>query len=225
MRTTTGMDQAQPSPPGEDPDRDRDIHAAIVLLAAGEGRRFGGAKQLAMLAGEPMVHRTTRLLLGTGAPVIVVTGAHADEVEAVLDDLPVYRVRNSAWQEGMGSSIAVGFRYLIAHFATATGALLSLADQPLPNADVARRMLQRHAQAPNRLLAVTQAGIAGPPVLFPRDCFAELSEWSGTAGARALLNREAGRLEAMPFDLPVDVDTKADLDQANRQLRFPTDSE
>ena len=192
--------------------------AAIVLLAAGKGRRFGGIKQLAMLAGEPIVHRAARLLLETGPPLIVVTGAHAKEVKAALDDLSVHRVRNNAWQEGMGTSLAAGFRHLLEHFDTVTGALLCLADQPLLDSTLPIRMLHRHAQATDRLLAVAHDGIAGPPVLFPRDCFAELAEWSGHAGAQAMLRREALRLETFVVDLPPDIDTPADLDRAAMQL-------
>lgn len=196
-----------------------ETNAAIVLLAAGEGRRFGGIKQLATLHGEPLVHRAARLLLATGAPVIVVTGAHADTVEAALDGLAVCRVRNVNWHAGMGTSLATGFRYLLDHFETATGALLCLADQPLPDAELPIRMLQRHAQAPDRLFAVAHGSVAGPPVLFPRDCFVELSEWSGQAGAQALLHREAQRLETFAVELLPDIDTPEDLDQADRQLR------
>lgn len=193
-------------------------NAVIVLLAAGEARRFGGIKQLAMLAGEPMVHRAARLLLETGAPVIVVTGAHADEVERVLDDLPVHRVHNADWRQGMGTSLAAGFRCVREHFDTATGVLLCLADQPLPDATLPIRMLHRHARAPDRLLAVAQGNVVGPPALFPRDCFAELAGWSGRTGAQALLRREASRLETFAVDLLPDVDTPADLDQAAMQL-------
>lgn len=198
---------------------DAPCEVAVVLLAAGEGRRFGGAKQLALLAGEPMVHRAARLLLETSAPVIVVTGAYAGEVEAVLGDLPVRQVHNRDWAEGVGSSLGVGFCYLIQHFRAATGALLALADQPLLNSGLPTRMLRRHARAPDRLLAVEQSGVVGPPVLFPRDCFTELSGWSGAAGARRMLRREAARLEIMAASLPVDVDTRADLEQAIRHLR------
>lgn len=196
--------------------------AVIVLLAAGEGRRFGRAKQLAMLNGEPMVHRAARLLLETGVPVIVVTGARADGVEAALDDLPVHPVRNAAWREGMGTSLAAGFRHVLERFGTATGALLCLADQPLPNAGLPIRMLRRHAQVPDRLLAVAQDRILGPPVLFPRDCFAELSEWSGQIGAQTMLRREARRLETFVVDLPADIDTPVDLEQAAGRLQGPT---
>ena len=84
----------------------------ILLLAAGEGLRFGGIKQLAEIQGEPMVRRAARCALEQDIPVVVVTGAYAEQVEAVLDDLPLRLIRYDGWHEGMGSSLAAGVRYL-----------------------------------------------------------------------------------------------------------------
>ena len=49
-----------------------------LILAAGEGRRFGGPKQLAELDGKPLLQH----VLETAAPwdPLVVLGAHADEI-------------------------------------------------------------------------------------------------------------------------------------------------
>lgn len=107
----------------------------IVLLAAGAGERYGGIKQLALIHGEPMLRRVARTLLETGEPLVVVTGAHAAEVEAALDGLAVAIERHAGWAEGIGSSLAAGIRRVAAGFADASGALLCLADQPLLDAD------------------------------------------------------------------------------------------
>ncbi|WP_333681498.1 nucleotidyltransferase family protein [Dyella sp.] len=183
----------------------------ILLLAAGEGSRFGGAKQLAEIAGEAMVRRTARVLLETDVPVLVVTGAYADEVEAVLDDLPLSLVRCEDWQLGMGQSLAAGVRALIHAFPQATAVLACLADQPLLASAALRGMLERHRVVPERILATERHGVQGPPALFPRDYFGALAALSGQHGARALLKQEAARVEA--FDSPngIDVDTPEDL--------------
>ncbi|MDE2497660.1 MAG: nucleotidyltransferase family protein, partial [Xanthomonadaceae bacterium] len=166
-----------------------------MLLAAGAGERYGGIKQLAPIDGEPMLRRVARSLLGVGGPVIVVTGAHTAEVETALTGLPVPIERHAGWAEGMGSSLAAGIRRVITDFPDATGALLCLADQPLLDKASLQRMLARHCEAADAILATTQRGVDGPPVLFPRDCFGTLANWSGTHGARALLEREAHRVE------------------------------
>ncbi len=192
--------------------------AVIVLLAAGESRRYGGIKQLADIEGQPMVRRAACTALDTGAKVIVVTGSHADEIAAALADLPLLITYNPAWRDGMGSSLAAGIRHLHDQFPLASGALLCLADQPLLGASWLVDLLKRHGRKPGLILATEQAGVAGPPVLFPRDCFADLMRWSGADGAQALLKREADRLERFPCDTGIDIDTPEDLQRALAQL-------
>lgn len=197
----------------------------VVLLAAGAGKRFGGIKQLALIDGEPMLRRVARRLLEIGAPLVVVTGAYAQRVEPVLAGLPVRIERHAGWADGMGGSLAAGFRRAIAEFADASGGLLCLADQPLPDLVVLRRMQARHAAAPDSILATAQAGGVGPPVLFPRDCFEALTNWSGERGARSLLEREARRVERFVASGLVDVDTPDDLQRVRESLATPRGAE
>lgn len=183
----------------------------IVLLAAGAGERYGGIKQLALIDGEPMLRRVARSLLEIDTPVIVVTGAHAQQVEAALAGLPVRVERHSDWADGMGSSLAAGVRRVVADFPGATGVLVCLADQPLIDVTMLQHMLARHAMAAGAILATSQRDADGPPVLFPRDCFEILAHWSGARGARELLEREARRVERFFASELVDVDTPEDL--------------
>jgi molybdenum cofactor cytidylyltransferase len=199
------------------------LSPVVLLLAAGEGRRFGGAKQLADIAGEPMCRRVARLLLGLGLPVLVVTGAHADAVERALLALPLHCLRHDGWRDGMGSSIAAGVRYLMEQHAEASGVLICLADQPLLDLERLHGMLARHHVAPERLLVARHDGIASPPTLLPRDCFDELAALTGPSGARSLIERHPTRVEFFDFAGGLDVDTPQDLDDVRRRLLNPSD--
>lgn len=190
----------------------------IVLLAAGAGERYGGIKQLALINGEPMLRHVARRLLEVGAPLVVVTGAHAAEVETALTGMPVAIERHVDWAEGMGSSLAAGIRHVAADRPDASGTLLCLADQPLLDIALLRRMLVRHRVAADAILVATRDGTDGPPVLFPRNCFGVLAQWSGTRGARALLAREAHRVQRFATASTVDVDTPADLQSVRDAL-------
>ncbi len=190
----------------------------VLLLAAGESVRYGSPKQLAEIQGEPMVRRAARIALEPGVTVVVVTGAHAEQVEAVLHNLPLRVTRYDGWREGMGSSLAAGVRHVDGHFPRATAVLLYLADQPLLDPALLGRMIQRHAEVPERLLVSEQNGIAGPPVLFPRDCFPALMACSGPRGAHALIEREAARVERLASAGSIDVDTPSDLQIVCDQL-------
>lgn len=192
----------------------------MVLLAAGEGHRFGTLKQLAPIEGEPMVRRVARTLLRLQCPLLVVTGAGGDDVTAALDGLSLICVDNPDWRDGLGGSLGVGIRAVCKRFPGASSALVCLADHPLLDAHALENMLERHVQEPARIFAADHAGAPGPPVLFPADCFRELSAWQGAQGAQAWLHRQGARVERIRLDV-TDVDTPADLEGVRRQLAKP----
>jgi CTP:molybdopterin cytidylyltransferase MocA len=76
------------------------MRVAGVLLAAGEGSRFGRPKALVELGGVTLAERGVALLRAGGAdPVLVVTGAADVSVSGA------YVMNNPDWRTGMGSSL------------------------------------------------------------------------------------------------------------------------
>ena len=70
---------------------------AAVVLAAGEGSRFGAPKQVVEVDGEPLVVRAVKAALASGAEqVVVVTGAYADKTVACLASASATRCHPSA---------------------------------------------------------------------------------------------------------------------------------
>lgn len=186
------------------------IHA--LLLAAGNAGRFGSAKQLAPFDGTPLVRRAAQSVLDAGLPLAVVTGAYADKVAAALEGLPLTLLHNPDWAQGMGSSLGCGFRQLFA--GDSQTALVCLADQPRIQAPQLRQLITAWQQAPQRMAAAAHGDALGPPCLFPRRWYEELSQWSGPQGARKLLERQAQDL--LRVDMPeaaVDVDTREDYER------------
>lgn len=189
----------------------------VVLLAAGEARRFGALKQLSQIEGEPMVRRVTRTLLDLQHPLLVVTGAGGEQVTAALAGLPVMLVPNPGWRDGLGASLGAGIRAACERFPQAAAMLVCLADHPMLDVRALAAMLERHAREPERIFAADHAGMPGPPVLLPAACFSELAAWRGAQGAQARLLRQGARVERVSLDV-TDVDTPADLDRVQRQL-------
>ena len=151
---------------------------AGLVLAAGEGRRFGGPKAPYELDGERLVDRAVRLLHEAGVDqVVVVLGAWVGDVPHA--DVVV----NEDWPEGMGSSLRAG----LAHLATLDDVdrvLVTLVDLVALTPVAVARVLACDAG----LAAATYDGRRGHPVLLGR------SHWAGVAasatgdrGARAYL--------------------------------------
>lgn len=186
---------------------------AAVLLAAGAGTRFGSAKQLAEVDGEPLVHRAATTALASGcSSVRVIVGAHREQVEAALAGLDVLIVANPSWEDGMASSIRVGIDAVAADIPRVEAAILLLADQVSVTPAVLDALIERFAAGDADLVACAYAGTQGPPALFGRRFFAELEELRGDRGARSVLSAHHGELALVDFPEGAhDVDTPADL--------------
>lgn len=184
---------------------------AGVVLAAGEGSRFGGPKALAGLGGTSLLRRALQALTDGGCrPCLVVVGAHPDvAVEAVAAGAEV--VACPDWAEGMSASLRAGLRAVPPD---AAGAVVVLADQPLLAAAAVRRVAAAVAGGADAARA-TYGGKPGHPVAFAAAVLTEVAAGAtGDAGARDWLRAHPAQVAPVPCDDlgdPVDVDTRADL--------------
>jgi CTP:molybdopterin cytidylyltransferase MocA len=183
----------------------------VMLLAAGSSSRFGSPKQLADIAGRPMLARTldTVLQLERRHPVTVVLGAEVERLAPLVRDASASVAYNPDHAQGIASSIRVGLAQ--APF-DARGALIALADQVAVTADDLRRLVSRWEQQPDRIVAAQYEGTLGVPAIFPADLFPELARLQGDRGARALLARHPERVIGVPVPSAArDIDTPGDL--------------
>jgi molybdenum cofactor cytidylyltransferase len=184
---------------------------ATILLAAGEASRYGSAKQLLQIEGEPMVRRAALAAVEAGTRAVVVTGAHRAEVETCLDGVDVVCSFNASWREGMGGSIAHGIGHVRRAMPVASACIVMLADQPGITAADLRRFVATANAAPRRIIAARYGGTTGAPCLFPRDYFGELAALTGDLGARMVIRRHANRVDELSVPhAALDIDTVED---------------
>ena len=108
-----------------------------VLLAAGQGRRFGGNKLLHMIDdGQPMVLASARQLQAAVPRAIVVVDNPDGEVAGLLRREGLEVVANPRAAEGMGTSIARG----VAASPGAHGWIIAMADMPYIPATLIRQL-------------------------------------------------------------------------------------
>jgi nicotine blue oxidoreductase len=188
---------------------------AGLLLAAGQGRRYGRPKALVELGGRLLVERAAAALTEGGcAPAVVVLGASSAQVVARARLGGVQAVVNGDWPSGMGSSLRAGLSALTGSDAVA--AVVLLVDTPGIGAEAVRR-LASYAAA-DAVAVGTYDGRRGHPVLLGRDHWAEVGRRAeGDAGARPFLAAHPELVREVPCEDVadgVDVDVPADLPPA-----------
>jgi CTP:molybdopterin cytidylyltransferase MocA len=189
---------------------------AGVLLAAGQGSRFGRPKALVELDGQTLAERGIGMLRAGGAdPLLIVTGAA--EVE-LGPDHRIRTVRNDEWRTGMGSSLRAALRALSDPEAgpEVGAAVVALADQPLVGAEAVSRLIAEH-QAGASVAVAAYHGSPRNPVLLAREHWPEvIAMATGDQGARAFLRARpelVTLVECGDTGRPDDIDTPADLER------------
>jgi CTP:molybdopterin cytidylyltransferase MocA len=192
---------------------------AGVLLAAGEGSRFGQPKALVELNGQTLAERGVGLLRAGGAdPIVVVTGAVPLELGGTLT------VDNPQWRTGMGSSLRAALQALTeARRGPDIGpdigpeigaAVVALADQPLVGAEAVARLIAAY-RAGATVAVAAYDGQPRNPVLLAREHWPEvIATATGDQGARTFLRTRpelVTLVECGDTGRPDDIDTPADL--------------
>jgi molybdenum cofactor cytidylyltransferase len=186
---------------------------AAIVLAAGRGTRFGREpKLLARLGGKPLVRRVAEAAaISIADPVIVVTGHRANEIEDSLEGLPIQVVRNTAFADGLSTSLKVGFGALPDKV---KAAVVLLGDMPLIEADLINILVNRWREMGEpAALVPTLNGKRGNPVVLSRELDDMIDGLSGDVGAGPALRGRAGVLEWPTTDPAIlkDIDTADEI--------------
>jgi CTP:molybdopterin cytidylyltransferase MocA len=187
-----------------------------LILAAGEGTRFGSdPKLLAEIEGRPLLERAIRAQCSVPelGRVVVVLGAHADELLERVDFMRAEPVVCDRWREGQAASLRCGLQEL----AGADKVIVTLGDQPLITAHVVARFLGEPPGA-----RAVYDGAPGHPVVLGPDHVGALMSLTGDRGAGELL-RGGPELELAGLgegrNLARDVDTPEDLEAIRSEAR------
>jgi CTP:molybdopterin cytidylyltransferase MocA len=194
------------------------LRLGVIILAAGSSSRLGQPKQLLHYEGRPLVARAAEAALAAGAsPVVVVLGAQAEKIRPALAALPILVAENSAWSEGMASSLRTGLTALESATSALDAVLIALCDHPHFSAASIARLTSVLASTPGSTIAATRhADGAGVPAIFSRSYFPALHALRGTEGARRIIAAHAATTALVDLpELALDIDTPADWQRLN----------
>ncbi len=183
-----------------------------VVMASGEGTRFGGVageKLVAPLAGTPVLERTLAALPADLLDVVVVT--RWDAVEDLCGRLGVRCVRAAGPRKS--DTMRAGLEAL----GRRAGCLFVTGDQPLLTEKSVRAMVAALTREPTAIVRLAWRGQPANPVLWPADMLDALARMDNDTGGRALLTGHAELadrvrlVEAADERELDDVDTREDL--------------
>ena len=183
---------------------------AALVLAAGSSNRLGTPKQLVPVDGQPLVRHVVEAATASSCDAVaVVTGAHAQRIEAAIGGLDVVCLPNARWIEGMASSIRTGVAWADASDFDAV--LILTGDQHRITRDHVDALVKTHRLA-GAITASRYCGVLGVPAVFPRAAYGSLMALAGDRGARDVLRASANEVDAVDWsDGALDVDVPADL--------------
>jgi molybdenum cofactor cytidylyltransferase len=181
------------------------VTIGALVLAAGEGRRFGGTKQLADLDGRPLLEHALAAVQAV-SPRVVVLGHAAAEIRATVDLHGAEPVVCERWHEGQSASLRCGLDAL----AGADAVLVVLGDQPGITAAAVAAVLEERGD--EDAVRATYDGVPSHPVLLRRPLLARAGELRGDSGFRDLLAGARVRaVEVGHLADPADIDTREEL--------------
>jgi len=177
---------------------------AIIVLAAGNARRFGSDKLMADLEGAPLGVRAARNLAGIQAAAHFAVCQPGAGIAPHYAGLAYTVVENPHANLGLSGSLhlAVG----AAAKTQAQALLIALADMPFIMASHVEALM---AACGGEIIASSDGGQPMPPAIFPRATWPLLLDTKGDAGARQILAR--ARSLAAPAGSLRDIDTPDDL--------------
>ena len=191
------------------------MEVSAIILAAGESRRMGKENKLLLAVhGRPMIRHVVEAVCAADAgEQIVVLGHEAEQVKAVLSDLPVQFVMNPDYREGMSTSIHAGVK---AANDDAIGFMICLSDMPFITSKEYELLLSAyqslHASDDKAILVPVYQEQRGNPVLISTAFKPAILSHQGTVGCKSIVKQHPAHVSRiqMPSNSVVrDVDTPA----------------
>lgn len=188
---------------------------SVVILAAGESKRLQGPmKQTLHFKGESLLKRSVKIAKKLGnCRILVVLGHRWQDLAPEVDD-DVGILINANYQEGLSSSIKLGFKAAIPQALSMpqSSVLFLLADQPLVSPQHLKALVAKAQKSQRDIVASRgmEKKYFGTPALFAASIEEDIAQLKGDAGCRSIImSKHADFVDGDRMEF--DVDTPEDL--------------
>jgi CTP:molybdopterin cytidylyltransferase MocA len=176
---------------------------------------MGEPKQLLPLHGRPLLEAALAAACDSGLDeVVVVLGAHADEIRRTVGLGRARVVVNPDHLQGLSTSLKAGVASLDSRV---DRAMVILGDQPDISADLVNRVLDTQATSGLPAAALSFDGLLHPPVVLARERWGDIAALEGDTGLRALIRAHPELVAPVEADRPgghpIDIDTREDFER------------
>lgn len=152
-------------------------------------------------------------------PVVVVLGAAANQIRALVDFGRACVIVNPDHASGMASSLLAGIAALDDRV---DRVVVMLGDQPNTSAELLNSLLDVQERSALPAAALSFDGLLHPPVVLVRDLWPDLMTLEGDVGCRALIRERPELVATLPAGEgrkhPPDVDTPEDYERLVRHI-------
>jgi molybdenum cofactor cytidylyltransferase len=194
---------------------------SAIILAAGMSKRMGRPKQLLQLGNKPLIRIVVENVLASAVDeIIVVTGCEAEGVGAAIKDLPVKITFNPDYQQGQGTSLAVGVKQLDKN---TEAFLVFMCDQPLISPSMINTIIDEFKKRGSLALRPTYNETPGHPVVFSSTLSSGMEQLHEDEGARKVLERLGARVDYLALQdegIVIDMDTPESYEKLKKKYRY-----
>ena len=184
---------------------------SCMILAAGKSTRMGQQKLLLPFDGKSMIRSIVEKSLNSDSgQTLVVIGSHKEELTKELADCSVLLVENTKFEDGMLSSVQVGFAAI---HSQSEAVIVLLGDQPMVSEEVINRLISVFQKTAKGLIIPTFNGKRGHPVLISSKYQQSIQLLNPEIGLRDLFlknSQDILEIEVSCDDVLKDIDTPED---------------
>jgi CTP:molybdopterin cytidylyltransferase MocA len=185
----------------------------VVLLAAGNSKRYQAVKLLELIGGKKMYRHILELTADlTITPKVIVT--QYEEIRENALQLGFEVVMNSSPELGISHSIQLGLRKALESKPDLDGVLFSVCDQPYMKQATLLQLLEVFQTTDRGIACIAHNEELGNPCIIGKKYFDELFALSGDNGGKKIINKYQEDVEPVFINNGkemTDIDYKEDI--------------